>query len=258
MRTGYYSVVRPPRKTFDPAALYDYAVRALGRRMRTVAELKRLLRQRVERGENGEAAVEAVISKLKEQRYLNDSHYAATYASYRQNREKFGQRRVIADLKAKGVHTEVIGQAVGAAYSGGQGRQLSEVAVFDRQIDNLSAGDHLAAGSSGGFQLRGVQRASHAKAGADPTIAASPGLRDPRKASPASIVTISTANTTATPRSDPPGPRDPRHSIAGNSAIDAAASASEHLPYVRMPTSIDTTATTEAISQSRIGVATTA
>lgn len=118
MRTGYYSAVRPPRKTFDPAALYDYAVRALGRKMRTVAELKRLLRQRVERGENGEAAVEAVIHKLKEQRYLNDSHYAATYASYRQNREKFGQRRVIADLKAKGVHSEVIGKAVGSAYSG--------------------------------------------------------------------------------------------------------------------------------------------
>ncbi len=39
-------------------ALYDYAVKALGRRMRTVAELKRLMRSRVESGEQGEAKIE--------------------------------------------------------------------------------------------------------------------------------------------------------------------------------------------------------
>ena len=106
-----------PRKTLDAPALYDYAVRALGRKMRTVAELKRLLRQRAERNQTGEAAVEAVVHKLKEQRYLNDSQFASTYASYRQNTEKFGRRRVIADLKAKGVHSEVIGKAVASAYA---------------------------------------------------------------------------------------------------------------------------------------------
>ena len=106
-----------PRKTLDAPALYEYAVRALGRKMRTVAELKRLLRQRVERDANGEAAVEAVVLKLKEQRYLNDSQFASTYASYRQETEKFGRRRVIADLKTKGVHSEVIDKAVAAAYA---------------------------------------------------------------------------------------------------------------------------------------------
>jgi len=37
-----------PKKVYTEAELYEYAVGALGRRMRTVAELKRLLRQKVE------------------------------------------------------------------------------------------------------------------------------------------------------------------------------------------------------------------
>jgi len=107
-----------PRKQLGASALYEYAVRALSRKMRTVAELKRLLRQRVAKDMEGESAVEAVVRKLKEQRYLNDSQYAATYASYRQGTEKFGRTRVIADLKVKGVHSEVIEKAVAAAYAG--------------------------------------------------------------------------------------------------------------------------------------------
>lgn len=107
-----------PKKTLDAPALYDYAIRALSRRMRTVAELKRLLRRRVTPNEAGEAAVEAAILKLKEQKYLNDSAYAAAYSSYRQSTEKFGRRRVAADLRAKGVHPEVIEKSVTTAFAG--------------------------------------------------------------------------------------------------------------------------------------------
>ena len=106
------------RKTYDEAALYDYAVGALARRMRTVAELKRLLRQRMTGEEDSGAMIEAVVQRLKEHKYLNDSQYAATYSSYRQSNEKFGRMRVITDLKTKGVHGDVIEKAVSAAYSG--------------------------------------------------------------------------------------------------------------------------------------------
>ncbi len=102
----------------DEAALYDYAVGALGRRMRSVAELKRLLRGRVPQGELGTVLVEMVILRLKEQKYLNDSSYAAAYTSFRKENEKFGPRRVITDLKVKGVHGDVIEKAVGEAYAG--------------------------------------------------------------------------------------------------------------------------------------------
>src|SRR5437588_7434718 len=113
------------RKLETENQLYEYAIGALGRRMRSVAELKRLLRQRMpadkndaEGSESNEATVEAVIQRLKEQKYLNDAQYAAAYSSYRQSNEKFGRMRVVTDLKAKGLHGEVIEKAVSAAYSG--------------------------------------------------------------------------------------------------------------------------------------------
>jgi regulatory protein len=106
-----------PRKTYNEAELYEYAVGALGRRMRSVAELKRLLRQRVEADtEYGQTLVELIIRKLKDQGYLNDANYAAAYSSFRRDNEKFGRRRVVTDLKVKGVHGEVIDKAVSAAY----------------------------------------------------------------------------------------------------------------------------------------------
>ena len=106
-----------PRKVYTEEELYEYAVGALGRRMRTVAELKRLLRQKVEiETEVGQTLVELIIRKLKDQGYLNDSQYAAAYSGFRRDNEKFGRRRVITDLKAKGVHADVIDKAVGSVY----------------------------------------------------------------------------------------------------------------------------------------------
>jgi len=106
-----------PRKLFTEDELYEYAVGALGRRMRSVAELKRLLRNRVEADtEIGKTLVELVIVRLKDRGYLNDAKYAAAYSSFRRDNEKFGRRRVITDLKIKGVHGEVIEKAVSDAY----------------------------------------------------------------------------------------------------------------------------------------------
>jgi len=106
-----------PRKLFTEAELYDYAVGALTRRQRSVAELKRLLRNRVEADtEIGKTLVELIIVRLKDQGYLNDAKYAAAFSSYRRDNEKFGRRRVVNDLKAKGVHGDVIDKAVSSVY----------------------------------------------------------------------------------------------------------------------------------------------
>jgi regulatory protein len=105
------------RKSYDQDSLYEYAISALARRMRSVAELKRLLRQRLPTDDKSEVLVEAVINRLKDQKYLNDTAYAAAYSSYRQENERFGRLRVISDLKARGVHTEIINKAVNAAYA---------------------------------------------------------------------------------------------------------------------------------------------
>jgi regulatory protein len=108
---------RAKKKITDESALYEYAIGALGRRMRSVAELKRLLRQRVDQNAGGESLVEAVVLRLKDQRYLNDTQYASAYSSYRRDNEKFGRLRVISDLKSRGVHGDVIEKAVAGAYS---------------------------------------------------------------------------------------------------------------------------------------------
>jgi len=106
-----------PRKLFTEAELYEYAVGALARRMRSVAELKRLLRNRVEADtEFGKTLVELIVVRLKDQGYLNDAKYAAAFSSYRRDNEKFGRMRVVNDLKAKGVHGDVIEKAVSSVY----------------------------------------------------------------------------------------------------------------------------------------------
>ena len=105
-----------PRPALNEAGLYDYAVKALGRQMRTEAELRRLMGTRAEAGEHGEAAVRAVVTRLKEHGYLNDRSFAETYARLRQENEKLGARRVRQDLQQKGVRAEVIEEAVGARY----------------------------------------------------------------------------------------------------------------------------------------------
>jgi regulatory protein len=111
---------RPKKKFYSEDELYEYAVGALARRMRTVAELKRLLRARVEdeESEYGKTLVELIVRRLKDRGYLNDSQYAAYFSSLRRDNQKFGRMRVVTDLKAKGMHSDVIDKAVDAAFEG--------------------------------------------------------------------------------------------------------------------------------------------
>jgi regulatory protein len=102
------------KKPYDENSLYDYAIADLGRRMHSVAELKRKMRNRC----SDEGLIYKVVARLKDQRYLSDSSYAAAYSAFRRDNEKFGRRRVTTDLKVKGVHADVIRKAVDEAYSG--------------------------------------------------------------------------------------------------------------------------------------------
>jgi regulatory protein len=111
---------RPKRRQYSEAEMYEYAVGALARRMRTVAELKRLMRARVEEPESeyAETLVELVIRRLKDQGYLNDSKYAAYYSSMRRDNQKVGRMRVVTELKTRGVHASVIDKAIEDTYVG--------------------------------------------------------------------------------------------------------------------------------------------
>ncbi|HXB62667.1 MAG TPA: regulatory protein RecX [Acidobacteriaceae bacterium] len=113
---AFASKTKKPKNTLDAPALYEYAVRQLASKMRTVAVLKRLMRRHVEPGEAGEAMIDAVVLKLKQQNYLNDTRFAQDYTRMRQENEKFGRRRVQQDLAQKGVHSELIATTLSTAY----------------------------------------------------------------------------------------------------------------------------------------------
>ncbi len=127
---------RKSRKVREPlgeAGLYQYAVRALGRQMRTEVELRRLMSARAEQGELGQAAVRAAIARLKEHGYLDDRAFAETYARLRQENEKLGARRVRQDLQKKGIHSELIAETIDARYGGASDERLANEEKLARE-----------------------------------------------------------------------------------------------------------------------------
>src|SRR5258708_27025597 len=62
--------------------------------------------------EIGKPLVELVTRRLKDNGYLNDAKYAAAYSAFRRDNEKYGRRRVVTDLKMKGVVGEILEKAV--------------------------------------------------------------------------------------------------------------------------------------------------
>lgn len=122
-----------PRLMESEEALYDYAVRSLGRRMRTVAELKRLMRLRVPEA-SGVDWIEAVVARLKDQKYLNDTQYAALFARARQENQRFGKRRVQQDLMVKGVHAEIITKTLDSSYGELDEEELARQYIARKRI----------------------------------------------------------------------------------------------------------------------------
>ena len=121
------------REPLNEAGLYDYALKALGRHMRTEAELKRLMQARVEPDAHGEAAVQAVIARLKERKYLDDQAFAETYTRLRQENQKLGARRVRNDLRQKGIRDDVAEEAVDARYG-----ETNEEALARQHLERKS------------------------------------------------------------------------------------------------------------------------
>jgi len=119
-----------PKPLLNEAGLYDYAIKALGRRMRSESELRRLMKARAIPDAGGDAAITAVLTRLKEHGYLNDAAFAETYARLRQENEKQGQRRVRQDLQLKGVNSELITETLDARYA-----QIDEEALAREHLE---------------------------------------------------------------------------------------------------------------------------
>jgi len=130
---------RKPAAPLEEDGLFEYAVKLLGQQMRTAAEVKRLLRRRAEAGEAGEAKVNAVIERLKERKYLNDTAYAQDYTRLRQENASFGKRRVQQDLMRKGVQAAVIGKTLDAAYEDVNEEELARRHLERKRVQKPSS-----------------------------------------------------------------------------------------------------------------------
>ena len=106
------------REPLGEAGLFEYAVAALARRMRTERELRTLMRARSEAGEAGTRAMDAVVVRLKGLNYLSDTRFAEDYTRVRKEHEKLGKRRVQQGLMQKGVKRELVASTLETAYEG--------------------------------------------------------------------------------------------------------------------------------------------
>ena len=129
-RAAGFGKTKKVRAALDVAGLLEYAVKSLGSRMKSERDLRRLMADRAEPGEDGRAAIDAVMVKLKEYGYLSDERFAADYTRLRQENEKFGKRRVQQGLMQKGIGGETASAALTAAYE-----DVDEVALAKAYVE---------------------------------------------------------------------------------------------------------------------------
>jgi regulatory protein len=108
-----HSETRRP-KPLDRDALYDYALRSLGVRAQSTAELREKLRRRA--ADPGD--VDPILARLKENGYLDDRRFAESFATARLTGDKFGSSRVVRDLRQRRVAPATAENTVKQVYDG--------------------------------------------------------------------------------------------------------------------------------------------
>jgi regulatory protein len=106
---------------------FERAVRLLAAKPRSIAELRERLM--AARGTT-KAAVEAVISRLREYGYLDDERFAFGYASLKVRQRPVGRRRLKRALMMKKVDQEVADEALDLVFG-----ETSEDELIDRAVE---------------------------------------------------------------------------------------------------------------------------
>jgi regulatory protein len=126
-------VTLPPEERLQHAL--DAAYRFLGRRDRTVAEV----REHLEAEEIDAEVVDEAIAELTRQGYLDDARYAHRFAEDRRTIDAWGAERIERRLLAVGVESALIAAAIGDR---GAAEELeAALAVLRRRFRHAPADD---------------------------------------------------------------------------------------------------------------------
>jgi len=88
-----------PRQFDNEQDLYTAALRALMRRAHSVHEMKEYLERRAA----SKDLIAPVLTRLKEQKYLDDARYALDFVRLRAQSRRQGRFRIARELRARGV-----------------------------------------------------------------------------------------------------------------------------------------------------------
>ncbi len=129
---------KQPRR-LDPAALWEYALRALAGRAHSASDLASKLRRRAASQDD----VAGVLARLREYGYLDDRRYAQSFAASRLENQGFGPMRVLRDLRSRRVAPSIAQKAVASAYKDTDEPALIE-AFLARKYRHTPLGLYLA------------------------------------------------------------------------------------------------------------------
>lgn len=123
-------------KPLDADGLFQYALRLLGGRAFSTAEL----RTRLERRAAEPSDVDPVLARCREYGYLDDRKFADSYAAARLENQLHGRERVLRDLRQRRIAPALAGKAVGAVYDA-----VDEIQLIEKYLERKFRGKDLAA-----------------------------------------------------------------------------------------------------------------
>ncbi len=142
-------------QVLDPGArlqhALDLAFRYLGRRDRTVLEVRRQLEsKRVE-----PATIDQALAELASQGYLDDARYARLFAEDRRNLDDWGNERIERKLAAAGVPADVIEATLGTQSS--EDELAGAIDVLSRRLQSPPSDERTREKALGMLVRRGYE-----------------------------------------------------------------------------------------------------
>jgi regulatory protein len=125
---------QPARSELERAL--DLAHRAVGRRERTISELRTVL----ERKRVGPGAIDAAVAELCEEGLLDDARYARRFAEDKRELERWGSERIARDLQRRGIPPDLIEATV--ADRGREAELATALLLLEQRLPTPPRDDH--------------------------------------------------------------------------------------------------------------------